>query len=72
MDRLRGALRTRHCSHRTEHAYCVWVRRFIAFHGIRHPKDMGEAEINAYLTHLAIRAKVSASTQNQALAAITI
>ncbi len=70
MDRLRAALRARHCSRRTEHAYCQWVRRFIAFHGLRHPKDLGDGEINAFLTQLAVRRNVSASTQNQALAGL--
>ena len=50
---MRTALRARHYSRRTEQAYCLWVRRFIRFHGLRHPAEMGEAEINAFLTHLA-------------------
>ncbi len=54
MDRLHLALRSRHYSRRTEQAYCLWVRRFIYFHGVRHPDDMGEQEINAFLTHLAV------------------
>ncbi len=70
MDQLREALRSRHYSRRTEQTYCSWVRRFIHFHGVRHPADMAEPEINAFLTHLAVKDKVSASTQNQALSAL--
>lgn len=70
LDLLRLALRSRHYSRRTEQAYCLWVKRFIYFHNIRHPEDMGEEEINAFLTHLAVDEKVSASTQNQALSAL--
>jgi len=70
LDQLRTALRSRHYSRRTERAYCLWVRRFIRFHDLRHPADMAEPEINAFLTHLAVTDKVSASTQNQALSAL--
>jgi integron integrase len=70
LERVRAALRARHYSLRTEEAYVAWITRFILFHGKRHPADMAEAEINAFLTHLAVREKVAASTQNQALAAI--
>ena len=70
LDQLRRALRSRHYSRRTEQAYCRWVKRFIFFHGVRHPKEMAEPEINAFLTHLAVERKVSASTQNQALSAL--
>lgn len=70
LDKLREALRSRHYSQRTEHTYCLWVRRFIYFHNVRHPSDMAEPEINAFLTHLAVKEKVSASTQNQALSAL--
>lgn len=70
LDRMREALRSRHYSRRTEQAYCHWVRRFIYFHHKRHPAEMAEAEINAFLTHLAVKEKVSASTQNQALSAL--
>ncbi len=70
LDQMRDALRVRHYSLRTEKAYCAWVRRFIYFHDIRHPGEMGEPEINAFLTHLAVAENVSASTQNQALAAL--
>jgi len=70
LDRLRETLRSRHYSRRTEQTYCHWVKRFIYFHNVRHPAEMGEAEINAFLTHLAVKEKVSASTQNQALSAL--
>jgi integron integrase len=70
LDRVRLAIRARHYSLRTEEAYVAWIRRFILFHGKRHPIEMGEAEINAFLTDLAVRGGVSASTQSQALAAI--
>ena len=70
LDSLREALRSRHYSRRTEQTYCHWVRRFIFFHNKRHPAEMAEPEINAFLTHLAVKEKVSASTQNQALSAL--
>lgn len=70
LDRLREALRSRHYSRRTESTYCQWVKRFIFFHDVRHPGEMAEAEINAFLTHLAVKEKVSASTQTQALSAL--
>ena len=70
LDRVHDALRARHYSIRTETAYVAWIRRFVVFHGKRHPKEMGEAEVNAFLSHLATREHVSSSTQNQALAAL--
>jgi integron integrase len=70
LDRVRIAIRTRHYSIRTEEAYVGWIRRFIFFHGKRHPQEMGEPEINAFLSHLALKGRVSASTQNQALCAL--
>ena len=70
LDLVRIALRTRHYSLRTEEAYVGWIRRFILFHGKRHPNEMGEKEINVFLSSLAIRDGVSASTQNQALCAL--
>lgn len=70
LDQMREALRSRHYSRRTEQTYCQWVKRFIFFHKVRHPVEMGGAEINAFLTHLAVKEKVSASTQNQALSAL--
>lgn len=68
--RLANALQARHYSRRTEQTYCHWAKRYILFHKLRHPDEMGEAEINAFLTHLAVREQVSASTQNQALSAL--
>jgi integron integrase len=70
LDQVRQSLRARHYSTRTEKAYVGWIRRFILFHGKRHPADLSENEIGAYLSHLASEAKVSSSTQNQALAAL--
>jgi len=70
MNQLRGALRSRHYSSRTEQVYCRWVEKFVTFHDGRHPAKLEEPEINAFLTHLAVKDKVSASTQNQALAAL--
>ncbi|HON59457.1 MAG TPA: phage integrase N-terminal SAM-like domain-containing protein, partial [Smithella sp.] len=70
LDQLSQAMRSRHYSRRTESTYVHWIKRFIFFHHVRHPKDMAEPEINAFLTHLAVKEHVSASTQNQALCAI--
>jgi integron integrase len=70
LDRLREAIRMRHYSRRTEKAYVGWVRRFVLFHGKRHPREMARAEVTAFLSHLAIQGRVSASTQNQALSAL--
>lgn len=70
LDRLRAALIARHYSRRTEEAYVGWVRRFILFHGKRHPMGLGENEINLFISHLAVHGKVSASTQTQALSAL--
>jgi len=70
LDLLRQALRSRHYSRRTEQTYCHWVKRFIYFHKVRHPAEMGEPEINAFLTHLAVKERVTASTQTQALSAL--
>ena len=70
LDRVREAIRTRHYSRRTEKAYVHWIRRFIFFHDKRHPAEMGPAEISAFLSSLAVRDKVAASTQNQALSAL--
>nr|WP_243317303.1 integron integrase [Geothrix paludis] len=70
MDQLRERLRVRHYSLRTEDAYVDWARRFILFHGKRHPRDMGAGEVQAFLSHLAVDRRVSPSTQNQAKAAL--
>ena len=66
LDQVRHAITARHYSHRTEKSYVGWIRRFVLFHGRRHPAEMGEAEITAFLSALATRSHVSASTQNQA------
>jgi integron integrase len=66
----REKIRTRHLALRTEQAYLQWMRRYVRFHGRRHPREMGATEVEAFLTHLAVDAKVSASTQNQALQAL--
>lgn len=70
LDVVREAIRLKHYSIRTEEAYINWIKRFILFHGKRHPKDMGEAEVQAFLTHLAVEGNVAASTQNQAYSAL--
>jgi integron integrase len=70
LDQLREAPRARHYSPRTENTYCQWGKRFTFFHNVRHPVEMAEPEINAFLTHLAVKHKVSASTQNQELSAL--
>lgn len=70
LDRVRIALRTRHYSMRTEKAYVGWIRRFILFHGKRHPQDLAEPQIAAFLSSLADPGRASASSQNQALAAL--
>lgn len=70
LDQVRDRLRARHYSIRTEEAYLYWIRRFIHFHGLRHPQELGVPEIEAFLTHLAVVENVAASTQNQALAAL--
>lgn len=68
--RTRAALRAGHYSLRTEEAYVAWVRRYVHFHGRRHPAELGAAEVGGFLRDLAVRRRVSASTQNQALAAL--
>ena len=70
LDQMRDVLQTQHYSVRTEDAYVNWARCFILFHQKRHPQEMGTAEIEAFLTHLAVERHVAASTQNQALSAL--
>jgi integron integrase len=70
IQRYREELQVRHYARRTVTSYEQWLRRFLRFHQMRHPRQMGEAEINAFLSHLATEQRVSASTQNQALAAL--
>lgn len=70
LDQLREQIRYLHYSLRTEEAYVYWVKNFIRFHGLKHPRDMGQAEIEAFLSYLATRRKVSVSTHRQALSAL--
>ncbi len=70
IDLVRERLRVKHYSIRTEQVYVDWIRRYIFFHDKRHPKDMEAADVEAFLTHLAVAGKVSASTQNQAKSAL--
>ena len=70
LDRVRYTIRLKGYSIRTEQAYTSWIRRFIIFHNKRHPQDMGKAEIEAFLSYLAIDRHVAASTQNQAFNAL--
>jgi len=70
LDQVRERIRFLHYSIRTEEAYLGWIRRFILFHGKRHPREMGAPEVEAFLSDLATRGRVTASTQNQALSAI--
>jgi integron integrase len=70
LDQVREVLRVKHYSLRTEEAYIGWMKRFIFFHGKRHPREMGAAEVQAFLSDLALKQNVSASTQNQALNAV--
>jgi site-specific recombinase XerD len=70
VDQIRGVIRSRHYCIRTERSYIGWIIRFIRFHGIRHPKEIGKPEAEAFLSHLAVDRNVSAATHNQALSAI--
>jgi site-specific recombinase XerD len=70
LELVRQKIRLKHYSIRTEESYIRWIKRYIYFHEKKHPKDMGRAEIEAFLSDLAIRGKVSASTQNQAFSAL--
>ncbi len=70
LDQVRDVLRFKHYALRTERTYCDWIERFIRFHDKRHPREMAEAEVTEFLTHLARHGKVAASTQNQALSAL--
>jgi integron integrase len=70
LQSLRANLRLRHFSPRTEEAYSAWVRRYVRFHGLRHPADMGQTEVRAFLTHLAVERQLAPATLAQALAAL--
>jgi integron integrase len=70
LDQVRSQLRLRHYSYRTEQQYVAWIKRFILFHGKRHPASMGAPELEGFLSYLAVERKVAAATQSQALAAV--
>ncbi len=70
LDQVRDAIRLKHYAYRTEGRNVQWIRRYILFHNKRHPKEMGNAEIEAFLTHRAVEGQVAAATQNQALRAL--
>ncbi|MEW6165990.1 MAG: integron integrase [Pseudomonadota bacterium] len=70
LDQVRARIRVKHYSIRTEDQYLLWIRRFILFHGKRHPREMGAAEVEAFLSDLAVNGRVAAATQSQALSAL--
>ena len=70
LGRVRERIRLRHYSIRTEQAYCDWIRRFVVFHGKRHPSGLGAAAAAAFLPWLAVQGRVAAPTQNQAKSAL--
>ena len=70
LDRVRDRIRVKHYSIRTEQAYCDWIKRFVIFHGKRHPSELGAPDVEAFLTSLAVQGRVAASTQNQAKSAL--
>ena len=70
LDEVRAVARMRHLSLRTEQAYTQWIRRFILFHNKQHPREMGEAEIRAFISDLAVNRNIAASTQTVALSAL--
>ena len=70
LEVAREKMRTRHMAFRTEQVYLRWIRQYITFHGRRHPRELGAAEVEQFLSHLAVQRKVGAGTQNQALQAL--
>jgi integrase len=70
LDQLKHRLRYMHYSLRTERAYVHWVKAFVHFHGLRHPRDMGSPEVEAFLTHLVVAGQVAPATHRQALSAL--
>lgn len=70
LDQVRRVLRTRHYSRRTEKSYCYWIRFYVRFHGMQHPRELGPDSVRAFLTWLAVERQVAAATQNQALNAL--
>jgi Phage integrase, N-terminal SAM-like domain len=72
LDRFRETLRTNRYCPRTEKVYVEWIKRFIRFHGVQHPQEMGAEEVKAFLSHLATQMNVAASTQNQAFSTLLL
>ena len=70
LDQVRTVLRTQHYSYRTERTYIEWILQYIRFHDVKHPAEMGAAEVQAFLSYLAVEKRVAGSTQNQALSAL--
>src|SRR5688572_7878716 len=70
LDQVRAVIRRKHYSYRTEQTYIHWIKRFIYFHGVRHPAEMGEAEVTAFLNSLVAGRGLAAATQNQALSSL--
>ena len=70
LDIVRDKIRFKHYSMKTEKSYTGWIKHYILFHHKKHPIEMGKAEIEAFLTHLAVERKVAPSTQNQAFSAL--
>ncbi len=70
LDQVRAKIRLKHYSIRTEQVYMDWIKRFILHFGKKHPREMGAAEVEQFLTHLAVNGRVAASTQNQARCAL--
>ena len=70
LDQARDKVRVKHYSLRTEQAYLDWIKRFILYHGKRHPSELGAREVEAFLTHLAVARNVASATQNQAKSAL--
>jgi hypothetical protein len=70
LDQMRAVLRSKHYSRRTEESYVHWITGYVRFHQTRHPRELGSAEISAFLTHLTVDLQVAAATQNQARSAL--
>jgi hypothetical protein len=70
LDRVRALMRRRNCSYETEKRYVYWIRRYIGFHNIRNPVEMSVPQVEAFLWYIAVEGRISASTQNQVLAAL--
>ncbi len=70
LDKVRDVLRLKHYSPKTEESYLHWIRQYLRYHRLRHPRELGPPEVENFLTHLAVDEKVAASTQNQAVSAL--